>query len=68
MTGVLNARIEVHAVYDERLFLGAWQKRLLINCRYFIENVGDTSWMTLLVPITSYERCPCHLGKVSDPT
>jgi hypothetical protein len=40
----------------------------LINCRYFIENVGYTSWMTLLVPITSYERCPCHLGKVSDPT
>jgi hypothetical protein len=68
MTGNLDTQVEVLAVYDGRFFLGAWQKRLLINCRYFIENVGYTSWMTLPVPITSYERCPCHLGKVSDPT
>jgi hypothetical protein len=43
-------------VYDERLFLGAWQKRLLINCRYFIENVPYASWMTLPVPINTQER------------
>jgi hypothetical protein len=59
--GVVRHFLE-SAVYAERPKSDAWKKLLLINCRYFIENVLYASQIAFLAPITSHERCSSTLA------